>query len=83
MLIFCYFFTVVFCLLPSSSSASSLVFSRRFPAISGFTFSFFRAAFFVCLFFVFVLNSALNSHLFSLINLFKYKFVDLVVRFLL
>lgn len=81
MLIFCYFFTVVFCLLPSSS-ASTLGFSRRFPAISGFTFSFFRAAFLVC-FFVFVLNSALNSHLFSLINLFKYKFVDLVVRFLL
>lgn len=83
MLIFCYFsllFFVYFLLLTLLRPLLS--------AISGFRvlhFLFFRAAFF-CLFvlFFFVLNSALLiSHLFSLINLFKYKFVDLVVRFLL
>lgn len=83
MLIFCYFsllFFVYFLLLTHASSSSSLGDLR----LSGFTFfSFFRAAF--CLFVCFVLNSAHLpiSHLFSLINLFKYKFVDLVVRFLL
>lgn len=87
MLIFCYFsllFFVYFLLFThvSASSSASLGDFR----LSGFTFFFFRAAFFclfVCFVFCFKLCSLLISHLFSLINLFKYKFVDLVVRFLL
>lgn len=83
MLIFCYFsllFFVYFLLLTHASSSYSSLGDLR---LSGFTFFFFlsRSILFVC----FVLNSARLpiSHLFSLINLFKYKFVDLVVRFLL
>lgn len=84
MLIFCYFsllFFVYFLLLTHASSSASLGDFR----LSGFTFFFFRAAFFCLfvLFFCFKLCSLFISHLFSLINLFKYKFVDLVVRFLL
>lgn len=89
MLIFCYFsllFFVYFLLLTHASSFSASASLGGDFRLSGFTFFCFlsRSIFlFVCLF-CFVLNSALLiSHLFSLINLFKYKFVDLVVRFLL
>lgn len=86
MLIFCYFsllFFVYFLLLTHASSASSA--SLGDFRLSGFTFFFLsRSIFlFVCFVFCFKLCSLLISHLFSLINLFKYKFVDLVVRFLL
>lgn len=84
MLIFCYFsllFFVYFLLLTHASASSSA--SLGDFRLSGFTFFFsFAQHFFVCLF-CFKLCSLLISHLFSLINLFKYKFVDLVVRFLL
>lgn len=80
MLIFCYFFHCCFLF-----TSFFCFHSRLLSAISGdFGFYiFFLSRSIFSLFFVFVLNSALNSHLFSLINLFKYKFVDLVVRFLL
>lgn len=86
MLIFCYFsllFFVYFLLLTLLRPLLSAISGFRVLHFSSFAQHFFCLFCFV-LFFSFVLNSALLiSHLFSLINLFKYKFVDLVVRFLL